>query len=75
MMTFHATTQNFRGGAVKQYQDGNSEYWHDKALSVFAAQGRGDTHDLDRLKIENADYTYRDIAEELKKETPNHATQ
>lgn len=65
MMTYHSRVANLDGGAAKQYRDPNSRYWHGKALDVFQAQGRGDTHALDRLKIANENYSWRDIAQEL----------
>lgn len=65
MMTFHSTTPNFDGNTVTQYRDPNSRYWHGKALDIFAAQGRGGFADLDRLALDNPNYTWRDIAQEL----------
>jgi hypothetical protein len=65
MMSFHSTISNLDEGAVKQYRDGNSRYWHSKALDIFTAQGRGGFKELDRLALENEDYTWRDIVQEL----------
>lgn len=64
-MNFHSTIRNFDGNAVTQYRDGNSRYWHGRALDIFTMQGRGDSHDLDRLALANPDYTWRDIAQDL----------